>query len=151
MTWLVLFAALAAGCSTPPRVLPERSYPTGNEAHVQALQPDMTHDQVRQAVGTEPVPNPADSKHPFSNPHLELVFEAPGERRVELWLYLTELRTHPACPELTWSELPVAFEDGRLVARSWSDVSARLEDWGRSADWYRKLRYPSFGRCGGRR
>lgn len=93
------------------------------------------------------LPNPVDPEQPLPQPHLEAQFDAPDGRRIEIWLYRVTLHTHPSCPTLTWEERPVVFEDERLVAWSWSDVQEALEEYGKSADWYRHMRYPSFGRC----
>ena len=98
-------------------------------------------------MGWDPIANPLDPGRPFANPHLELVLVARDETRVELWLYLTELATHPECPFLTWADRPAVFEDGLLVASDWAGLRERLEDYGRPADWYRGLRYPRFGSC----
>ncbi len=143
----LLLAACAGSLPPPPA---ERLHPTGNDDRLEALRPGLRVEEVRRHMGEEPIPSPLDGARPFANPHLELVFLAPDERRIEIWLYLTELSTHPECPFLTWSDRPAVFEDGRLVSWSWGGLRSRLEDYGRSADWYRQVRYPRFGRCGER-
>lgn len=140
---LWLLACGHAVPSTPP----ERSYPTGNPARFARVEPGQSPALVQQLLGELPIANPLAADQPFANPHLELVIEAPEARRVRIWLFLTELRTHAECPFLTFSDRPVAFEDERVVASSWSELEARLESWGQSADWYRALRYPRFGSC----
>ena len=143
----ILLAALAA-CAGPLSGPPaERLYPTRNPARLEALRAGLAPAAVLARMGSDPVPHPLEPERPFANPHQQLVFEAPGARRVELWLYLTELRTRPECPFLEWRDQPVVFEEGRLVAWSWAGLRERLEDYGRSADWYRHLRYPRFGDC----
>ena len=140
-------ALLLASCArlAPPPL--ERSYPTGNEARLERLQPRLAKGDVHRIMGDEPIPNPLDAERPFANPHLELRIGTPDGRIVDIWLYLTILYTHADCPRLTWLERPVVFEDGRMAFSGWDGLRERRSEYGRSADWYRKVRYPRFERC----
>lgn len=142
---------LLLACAAPldPRPL-ERLYPTGNPARLDALHAGLGPAEVDTRLGRATLENPLDPARPFANPHQELVLRTPHGSRVEIWLYLTELRTHPECPQLTWADRPVLFIEGRLVAWTWDGLFERLEEIGRGADWYRGLRYPRFGACRGR-
>ncbi len=143
---LVGLCLLACGHAAPSAP-PERSYPTGNGAHFARVEAGQSPAEVRQRFGELAIANPLAADQPFANPHLELVVEDARGGRVRIWLYLIELRTHPRCPYLTFTDRPVAFEDGRVVARSWPELETRLGSWGQSAGWYRALRYPRFGQC----
>ena len=101
-------------------------------------------------MGEAPIPNPLDDSWPFQSPHFELVLALPGGGRAELWFYLVALEVRPRCPQLRYRDVPVLLERDRLVGVGWAALRARLEEYGRSADWYRQLRNPRFGRCSGR-
>ena len=149
MSRLLLSAGLLlASCAPVAPPLLEASYPTGNEARFERLRPGLSASEVRRLMGEEPIPNPLAPGRPFANPHLELRIGALDGRVVDIWLYLTVLYTHPDCPQLSWFERPVVLEDGRLAFSGWDGLQKRRSSYGRSAGWYRKLRYPRFGRCG---
>lgn len=148
MTRALLAGLCLLACGhVAPSAPAERSYPTANEGRFAHVEPGQSPAQVQLLFGVEPIANPFEAERPFANPHLEVAAEDVRGRQLRIWLYLTELRTHPECPWLTFSDRPVVFEDGRVVASSWSELEARLESWGKSADWYRALRYPRFGSC----
>ena len=148
MSRLLLSAGLLlVSCAPVAPPLLEASHPTGNEARFERLAPGLSASEVRHRMGQQPIANPLDPARPFANPHLELRIGAPDGRVVEIWLYLSVLYTHAHCPRLRWLERPVVFEDGRLAFSGWDGLHKRLSSYGRSADWYRKLRYPRFGNC----
>ena len=147
---LLILLLACVGPGTPTPRLPE-VIGTGNEGRIEALDVGLSREQVRERVGVEPIANPVEPGASFANPYLEFPFRAPDGRRVEVWLYVVELQTAAECPELSVRDRPVVFEQGRLVARDWAGLEQRLEAYGRSADWYRKLRHPGPGRCDRRR
>jgi hypothetical protein len=142
----LLAAALLLACAAPPPTYLERTFPTANDARLAELSPGLSEAAVRQQLGEEPIANPVDPRRPFQNPHLEVRFDTGDRRRILILLYLAELATHADCPVLTLVERPAVFEDDRLVATSWGELRERLEDYGKTADWYRKLRYPGTAR-----
>ena len=119
---------LACGHSAPVAP-PERSYPTGNEARLATLVAGQTPPQVQLVMGEERIPDPLEAGDSFANPHLEVALADEHGDYVRIWLYLTELRTHPECPYLTYTDRPVVFEGDQLVATTWLQLRRRLACW----------------------
>lgn len=127
---VAMLALALAACRT---VAPDE--PAALPAHVMReriadVEIGHTLAQVRDAVGTVPVLRPGRPESPFPTPLRTAEWRSPRGHRIRVETYVVAAVPAEGCPDVQVDDAPLAFVDGRLAAKAWSDLERHWRDWG---------------------
>jgi hypothetical protein len=131
---LLAIALAALGCASEPARETPRA--TGSiqdfsmRARVARVALGQSAAQAHAILGRDPVERPGHPGEPFPTPLRTLAQETPAGASLQIELYVVAARAAEGCPDVHVENVPVAFLDGVVVARSWEAVEAGWRDWG---------------------
>lgn len=111
-----------------------------NENRLRDLSMGLQLEEVRNYMGSGPIHNSIDPKHPFSNPLLSHNYTNKDGQKVVIDVYVTDVIDVGACPEQTFQSEPLVYIENVLVAVGWDYVRKFQDQLGVNELWIRRGR-----------
>jgi hypothetical protein len=111
-----------------------------NENRLRDLSMGLQLEEVRKYMGSGPIHNSIDPKHPFSNPLVSHSHTDKDGKTIVIDVYVTYAGNLGTCPERSYRSEPAVFIENVLVAVGWAYVKKYHDELGVNELWIRRGR-----------
>jgi hypothetical protein len=139
-----VIALAALGCASQPARDAVHSTRTIQDfamrARVAQVAVGQTEEQAHAILGRNPIERPGHPGDPFPTPLRTLAISTPTGGSLQIELYVVAARAADGCPDVHVADVPVVFQVGVVVARSWEAVETSWRGWGGTLESLRRMR-----------
>jgi len=137
---LLAIALAALGCASETPRVSAAIQDFAMRARVERVAIGQSAVDAHAILGRDPVERPGHPSEPFPTPLRAVALETAASGSLWIELYVVAARAAEGCPDVHVEDVPVVFQGGVVVARSWEAVEANWRSWGGTLESLRRVR-----------